>query len=148
MVECLLMQSGRPVLVLPCHGSPPDQCRSALVAWDGSREAARALHDAMPLLRQAHRVTVLSVERVCTAARQPDTDVVAHLARHGISVTVARVTVEDLAVSEVLLNHAADMGADLLVAGGYGHSRLREAVFGGVTRDLLRHMTIPVLFSH
>jgi nucleotide-binding universal stress UspA family protein len=63
-------------------------------------------------------------------------------------VTVARVTVEDLAVSEVLLNHAADMGADLLVAGGYGHSRLREAVFGGVTRDLLRQMTIPVLFSH
>ena len=136
------------MLVVPCFGKHRALPQSILIGWDGSREAARALHDAMPFLQQARSVTVLSLERLTSDQDLPDTGVAAHLARHGIAVTAARSSTDGLEISDALLDCAADIGAGMLVAGSYGHSPLREAVFGGVTRELLQHMTLPVLFSH
>ncbi len=148
VLRCLLLDSGRPVLVVPCFGKHRASHRSILVGWDGSREAARAVADAMPYLQEARSVTVLSLERSTTGQALPDTAVAAHLGRHGINVAAAHSKTDGLAISHALLDYAADIGADMLVAGSYGHSPIREAVFGGVTRELLQHMTLPVLFSH
>ena len=117
------------------------------MAWNANREAARAVHDAMPLLTHAESVVVLSVdpqdERHFAGA-----DIATHLARHGVNVEARRSVAPNIPIGDELLNMASDLGSDLMVMGAYGHSRLREAVFGGVTRHLLRHMTIPVLMSH
>jgi nucleotide-binding universal stress UspA family protein len=148
VLDRLLAESGRPVVVVPCFGHYNATWSSILIGWDGSREAARAVHDAMPFLKHAKQATVFSLEGPEQDIDLPDTDIAASLGRHGIAITAARSTSGEIAISDALLNYAADTGADLLVVGGYGHSPLREAVFGGVTRELLRHMTVPILFSH
>jgi nucleotide-binding universal stress UspA family protein len=125
--------------------------RRAIVAWDGSREAARAAHDALPLLRLAEEAIVLIVDARDLGARagqQPGADVAAHLARHGVGARVKRVTSGGTGIGELILAQAGEEGADLLVMGGYGHSRLREMLVGGVTRHVLEHTTVPVLFAH
>jgi nucleotide-binding universal stress UspA family protein len=148
LIESALFGSGRPILVVPYIFEEPGKLEMVLVAWDGSQAAARALGDSLPLLAQAKRVRVVTVEGV----REPANDhwrkeVVRHLKRHGIEAE-ADTLVSAGDTANTLLSHAADSGADLIVMGGYGHSRIREIVLGGVTREILRSMTIPVLMSH
>lgn len=151
LVEAAFMGSGRPALVIPYIGPravPPER---VLAAWDGSREAARALNDALPLLARAKEVALLIIDPETLGDRVgqvPGADIAAHLARHGIAVTVKTAPSGGLDPGDVLLSVAADEATDLLVMGGYGHSRLRELVLGGTTAHILKHMTLPVLFSH
>jgi nucleotide-binding universal stress UspA family protein len=149
--EAVLLGSGRPALVVPYIGAADTAARRVLVAWSGTREAARALNDALPLLVDADQVTVLSInpERgIAGEGDVPAADIAHHLARHGIKAEAAYTVSEDIAIGDAILSRAADLGCDLIVMGGYGHSRARELVLGGATRNLLRHMTVPVLISH
>ena len=146
-----MLSSGRPVLVVPDVGRFAGTGQNILVGWKSSREAARALHDALPLLQAARSVKILAINPaggIAEGGEHPATDVVRHLSRHGVRAEATHTIAGDLSEGEVLLNEAADMSADLIVVGGYGHSRMRELVFGGVTRTLLSTMTMPVLFSH
>lgn len=147
--EELVLAVGRPVLVIPRYGSFPRVGGQVLVAWNGSREATRAVHDALPLLCRADRVAVLSIDPGGDADRRvPGADIALHLARHGVTVRTESISGADIAVGELVLSYAADHEIDLIVMGAYGHTRLREMVLGGATRTLLRHMTVPVLLSH
>lgn len=151
LLEAALFTSGRPVLVVPFAGRFETLGQRVLIGWNAKREAARAVHDALPLMKGAHSVSVLVVNPqpgTDLHGEEPGADIAQHLARHGVKVTVERVVAPDLGADDALLNRAAESGADLIVIGGYGHSRLRELVLGGVTRGLLRHMTVPVLMSH
>jgi nucleotide-binding universal stress UspA family protein len=153
LVEKVLLTSGRPVLVMPhvLAATHPDQPHHILIGWDGSRAAVRAVHDAMPLLRHAKRVTIMSIadgKGDGGIPLSPATDIAPHLARHDVRVEAASVPREEAGVAATLLRQAAELHADLLVAGGYGHSRLREFVLGGATRQILLEMTVPVLLSH
>jgi nucleotide-binding universal stress UspA family protein len=137
-------------LVVPYIGRYPDPGRNAVISWKAGRESARAVFDSLPLLRGAETVQILEIkergdERPALA---PDTSIAAALARHGIKPSVRTSIAGELSVGDEILSRLADMGADLLVMGAYGHSRMREMVFGGVTRHISRHMTVPVLFSH
>jgi nucleotide-binding universal stress UspA family protein len=147
--ESIVMGCGRPALVVPIYGKFPRVGDCVLVAWNRTREATRAVHDALPILARAKTVMILEVNP--PADRQPHVagaDVALHLARHGVKAEVEAAAVSDIEVGPTILSRAADLGADLLVMGAYGHSRLRELTLGGVTRHLLKHMTIPVLMSH
>lgn len=147
--EDLLFGSGRPVLVVPRYGRFERVGEHVLIAWNGSAEAARAVHDAFPFLARAARVTVLAVNpETELTGRWSEEEIARHLARHGFEVTIDRASSREVDAGNLLLNFAADNGADLLVMGGYGHSRLREFVFGGVTRVILDSATLPVLMSH
>lgn len=143
----MVLRSGRPVVVFPHVGAPNPPGRRILIAWNASREAARAVGDAMPLLERSDQVTVLSVNPE-GIGDLPGADIARHLARHDIRADVQHSTASQIDAGDVLLNHVADHGIDLVVMGAYGHSRLREMVLGGVTRHLLAHMTVPVLMSH
>jgi nucleotide-binding universal stress UspA family protein len=146
-----IMTSGRPVLAVPFAGEFPTIGERVLVAWNASREAARAVNDALPLLMNAKQVTVLAINPQRGVGGQgdvPAADIALHLARHGLKTEAAHTVAKDIADGEVLLSYAADIGADLIIAGAYGHSRARELVFGGATRRLIAEMTAPVLFSH
>jgi nucleotide-binding universal stress UspA family protein len=145
--EDLVLSAGRPALIIPYIGAPNGIGKNVIVAWNASREAARAVADAMPLLEQAEKVKVV-VAGAEPIGDLPGADIAVHLARHGINVGVHRAVVDDIDVGDVLLNRVTDLGADLMVMGGYGRSRLRELVLGGATRHILEHMTIPVLMSH
>jgi nucleotide-binding universal stress UspA family protein len=149
IIEAALFESGRPLLIVPyVHKSVPRLDR-AMVCWDGSRSAARAVGDALPLLVHAKAVEVVSVLGDRGKSDEiPGADIGAHLARHDLEVEVKRIPSIDGDVMDAILSHAADMGADLLVMGGYGHSRLREFILGGVTRGILRTMTVPTVMSH
>lgn len=147
----LLLSCGRPVLLIPYIGAGKTLGQRVVVAWDTSREAARAVRDALPILKQASSVTVVSVNpRPADLGHGdvPGADVALYLARHGVKVDVQRIETRDVDVGNALLSHVAGEAADLLVMGGYGHSRLREIVLGGATRTILHEMTVPVLMSH
>lgn len=148
-VEWTLHDSGKPVLVLPYTTERPLPMRTVLVAWKESREAARALSAALPLLRQAQQVHVVMWNDSPSAHSAADAaPLLACLQRHGV---VAEVHSQGPATSQLgdhLLSLAADLGAELLVMGCYGHARIREWVTGGVTRTVLASMTLPVLMSH
>jgi nucleotide-binding universal stress UspA family protein len=151
ILETVLFDSGGPVLAIPFAGKFTTIGKRVLVGWNASREASRAVHDALPLLAKAESTTVFlaNPKRGLGAhGDEPGADIARHLARHGLKVDVAKAAADDVSDSTLLLNHASDMGADLLVMGAYGHSRLREFILGGVTRSLLREMTVPVLLSH
>ena len=147
MVDDLILVSGRPVLVIPYIGAPARIGRKVVVAWNASREAARAVADAMPILEAAESVEVFVVEPN-GIGDAPGADIAEHLARHGVNAVASRTAGMDIDVGDVLLNQISDSGADLIVMGGYGHSRMRELVLGGATRHILQHMTVPVLLSH
>jgi nucleotide-binding universal stress UspA family protein len=137
--------------VIPFAGDFPVIGEHVLVAWNASREATRAVADALPLLSRARAVTVLAINPrhgIGGHGDVPAADIALHLARHGVRAEAAHTIATDIPDAEALLSYAADIGADLIVAGGYGHSRARELVFGGVTRSLLKEMTVPVLLSH
>lgn len=145
-----VLHCARPVLILPYAGRFERVGEQALVAWDGSMEASRAITGALPLLRRASKVT-LAVFNPSAAysvhGEQPGADLALYLARHGVAVEVAQQATE-LDIGNALLSLAADLGSDLLVMGAYGHSRLREVVLGGATRTVLASMTLPVLMAH
>lgn len=151
-VESVVLAGGRPVLILPYAGKVQKAFERILLAWDGSREAARAAADAMPFLQTAKTVRVVHVShgrRSSSLGPIPGMDIATFFARHGVNVEVsAERAVDDIDVGDVLISCAADMNIDLLVMGGYGHSRLQEWALGGVTRTVLESMTVPVLMSH
>jgi len=149
IAEAAMFESGRPVIVVPYIQKAPLALERVMICWDGSRAATRAIADAMPLLEKAGRVELVIVAN--ERGKQDEiegADMGAHLARHGLNVEVKRTVLGDIDVADVILSHAADAGTDFIVMGGYGHSRLREFVLGGVTRTILRSMTAPVLMSH
>jgi nucleotide-binding universal stress UspA family protein len=145
------MACGRPLLIVPYVGDFVSVGEHVLIAWDDTREATRALNDALPLLSAAKVVTVMTViakEKEFDRVHFPLQRVVGHLERHGVPARAEEAMRGDMAISDLLLSRAADLGADMIVAGAFHHSQLREALVGGVSRDLLRHMTVPVLMSH
>ena len=151
LIEAAFMDSGRPALVIPREHTAVLPPRRAIVAWDGSREAARAASDAIPLLQAAELVLILVVDARKVsggAGSPPGTELAVHLTRHGIKTEVRQVPSGGAGVTEVLLAQARDAAADLLVMGGYGHSRVREMLFGGTTRHILDHTTAPILLAH
>lgn len=149
IAEAALFESGRPVIVVPYIQKEPLKLDQVMVCWDGSRSAARAIGDAVPLLTRSKRVEIVVVAN--ERGKQDEiagADMGAHLARHGLNIEVRRTVLGDIDVADVLLSHAADAGSDFIIMGGYGHSRFREFVLGGVTRSIFRSMTAPVLMSH
>lgn len=151
ILEATLFGSGRPVLVVPYVGRFETLGRRVLVGWNASREASRAVHDALPLLAGASSVVVTAVNPrrgLDGHGDEPGADIALHLARHGLKVEVEHTVAPEIEAGELLLNRAAELSSDLLVVGAYGHSRLRETILGGVTRTLLKQMTLPVLLSH
>ena len=149
VIEAALFDSGRPVLIVPYIQRTPLKLDRVLVCWDGGRSAARAVGDAIPFLNRAKEVEVVIVQGDAGKSDElPGADIGEHLARHGLSVDVKRIVAAKGNVSDTILSHAADIGADFLVMGGYAHSRLREFILGGVTRGILGTMTVPVLMSH
>jgi nucleotide-binding universal stress UspA family protein len=148
IIEAALFETGRPVLVVPYIQKTGVKLDRVMVCWDGSRSAARAVADAMPLLQRAKTVEVVMASEHGRSDEVPGADIAQHLARHGLAVEVKQIVAPHVKTAHVLLSHAADTAADLLVLGGYGHSRLREFVLGGVTRTILQTMTAPALMSH
>ena len=149
MIEGALFDSGRPVLVVPYIQRTGLKLDRVMACWDGSRNAARAINDAIPFLTRAKTIDVITVGG---KTKKTDTiqgaDIAQHLARHGLNVELRNITAEDVDVHNVILSDAADHDTDLIVMGGYGHSRLREFVLGGATRGILSSMTVPTLMSH
>ncbi|HKN09659.1 MAG TPA: universal stress protein, partial [Pseudomonadota bacterium] len=145
--------SGRPVLIVPYIQTAPLSLDRVLVCWDGSRSAARAVGDAMGFLVQAKVTEIVIVTGEAAKSDElPGADVARHLARHvaqhGAKVEVKEIAATEIDVANTILSHAADASVDLLVMGGYGHSRMREFLLGGVTRGILSSMTVPTLMSH
>ncbi|MDQ0036877.1 nucleotide-binding universal stress UspA family protein [Variovorax boronicumulans] len=150
LAEQVLMEVGRPVLIVPSAGVFEGMPKNAVVAWDGSREAAMALQAALPALRRAARVTLVSLRHPRdedSAQRLLVPDMIQFLLRHGVQAR-AESDATEIDIADALLSRVSDLGADLLVMGGYSHSRLREWVLGGVTRQILSQMTVPVLMAH
>lgn len=151
LADHLVLEAGRPVLVVPFAGRFPQPGKRVMVAWNASREATRAVNDALPLLRQADSVRVIAINPNGGPAGHgdiPGADIGLHLARHGVKAEAEHIRADDIEVGDLLLSRLADEDIDLLVMGAYGRSRLRELVLGGATRQILRHMTVPVLMSH
>jgi nucleotide-binding universal stress UspA family protein len=149
IIEAALFDSGRPVLVVPYIQRDALKLDRVMVGWDGSRSAARAVADALPFLVRAKAVEVVVVANEPGKRDEiPGADIAHHLARHRVKAELHRIVSVDLDVANTILSHAADAGTDLIVMGGYGHSRLREFVLGGATRGILASMTVPTLMSH
>jgi len=147
--ETTLFESGRPMIMVPCIQKGPFKIDNVMICWDGSRAAARAVADAIPILGKSARVEIVIITN--EPGKQYDiegADIGQHLARHGLKVNVHRLPGGGIDVADALLSYAADSSADFMVMGGYGHSRLREFVLGGVTRSIFQSMTVPVLLSH
>jgi len=149
IVENALFSSGRPVLVVPYIQKAELTLDRVMVCWDASRNAARAIADAMPFLKRARVIDVVIVaSELIKSDEIPGADIGQHLARHDLKVEVRRIVSPDTDVASTILSHAADTAADFIVMGGYGHSRLREFILGGATRGMLQAMTLPTLMSH
>lgn len=150
MPDGVLLGSGRPTLIVPYVGVPKTFAKNVMIAWDDSAPATRAIHDALPLIVGADKVTVVAVNAETTGdhGEIPCADICLHLARHGIKAEAVSLHAEDVAVADILLARAFDLGCDLMVMGSYGHSRWREFVLGGATDQMLKSMTVPVFMSH
>lgn len=149
LAQEILFQSGGPVLFIPYTFKGTLQAKRVGICWDGSRLAARAVRDAMPLLEQATAITIITINEdkdVPADASAPH--LIRYLARLNVPTNISGVKAERANTQSSILSLAADESLDLLVMGGYGHSRLKETVFGGVTRDMLQSMTLPTLMSH
>lgn len=151
LAESALLNTGKPCLFIPYTGSFSTTVNNIMLAWDGSREAARAASDALPLLVEAESVEVVMIhsnKRNSQASKaMVDTDIARFLARHEVNVEMKEID-SDIDIGNTLLSHAADSGADLCVMGAYGHSRVHEWIWGGATRTILDTMTLPVFMSH
>ncbi len=151
MSEEVMLSSGRPVICVPYIGAHLIPCKTGMIAWDGSRASTRAVHDALPLLEQIEETIILVVnpEKFENFSdHEPGEGLAAHLANHGIKSRVKRIPAGEVSTSTIILNELANTGADILVMGGFGTSRLREIMLGGVTRTLFETMTVPVFMSH
>jgi nucleotide-binding universal stress UspA family protein len=149
-VPYVVINSGCPVLVVPSASAHAKTGSRALIAWNGSMEARRAVHDAIPLLKRAKIVDVAVFNPKSQAnihGQLPGADISLYLARHGINVDVKEEVIKS-DIGEALLSLATSLNSDLLVMGCYGHSRFRETLLGGVTHTILKSMTLPVLMSH
>lgn len=145
LVGDISLSAGLPVLAVPREGDYGSCGKKVLVAWTPRRESARAVREALPFLQRAERVLVLRANAPDDGA---DVEIGAYLARHGVEVDIMDVKAKDISVADAILNTASSEDCDLIAMGAYGHSRSREYVLGGVTRDILRHLTIPTLFAH
>ena len=149
VIEAALFESGRPVLIVPFIQKDRLKLDHVMVCWDGSRAAARAVGDAMPFLTRSGKASIVIADtHSAKSADLPGADIATHLTRHGVNVTIERIPVGKIDVSNTILSYAADTYPDLIVMGGYGHSRLREFILGGTTRGMLASMTKPTLMSH
>ena len=148
IIEAALFETGRPTLIIPYVQKDPLRLDHVLIGWDGSRSAARAVNDAMPFLRRAGAVEIAVVSASGKSDETPGAELVHHLAHHDVKAEIKQIVAPDADAANVLLSHAADSSATFMVMGGYGHSRLREFILGGVTRTILESMTIPTLMSH
>jgi len=150
--EEVMLKVGRPVLMVPVKGKDGPVGRRILIAWKDSREAVRAVFDALPFLIDADSVHILTVRHESrpdlSKASVPAADIAATLAHHDVHCEIIEVTGQDKSVGDEILKQVKDCGCDMVVMGGYGHSRLREIMLGGATRKLLDAMTVPVLMSH
>ena len=149
--ERVMFSSGRPVLFMPYIGAHHIPCRRGLIAWDGSKAATRAIHDALPLLEMMDKVVILvvdpqSIEHYTDS--KPGDALSVHLDAHGVNNEVLRVPKGETTTSTVILNELSNTGADILIMGGYGTPKFREVILGGVTRTLVECMTVPVFMSH
>ena len=147
MPQEILFESGGPVLFIPYTHKGPYDPKHVGIAWDGSRVAARAVRDAAPFLARAQAVTIICLNEV----PNPETSsaaLAAQLARRGVTAQIERMSADRTSIQPAILSIAADAGLDLIVMGGYGHSRLQERILGGVTRGMLQSMTVPTLMSH
>jgi nucleotide-binding universal stress UspA family protein len=150
-VEQVVMSAGRPVLVLPNKGKGLETLKEIVVGWDGSREAARAAFDSLPLLQAAKTVRIVSVDPQKKPENRksvPGADIAESLARHGVKAVAESYPTEGLDPGQALLRNANDAGAELVVMGAYGHSRLAEMIFGGATQFVMSRQNLPVLMSH
>jgi nucleotide-binding universal stress UspA family protein len=145
----IILRAGRPIIVTPHIKIDADSGSRIMMAWDGSRESARAMHDALPLLIAAEKVDVVTfAEAKSAAAKFASMDaVIAFLKEEGVNAEGESLVLNDISVGEAILNRVVDRGANMLVMGGYGQSRLREVVLGGVTRTILQQASVPVLMS-
>ena len=151
MIEACLFESGRPLFVVPYIQKDGLKLDRVVCCWDGSRAAARAINDGLPLLVKATAVDLLIVlnEKTNTAPNViRGAEMAKHLARHDVKVQIETIPAADIDVCSAILSYVADISATLIVMGGYGHAKLREVILGGVTRDMLKSMTVPVFMSH
>jgi nucleotide-binding universal stress UspA family protein len=151
MIETALFQSGRPLIVVPYIQKDGLKLDRVVCCWDGSRAAARAFNDALPLLTRANTVDLLIVLNEKTNSDNREirgVEIATHLARHDVKVQLQTVPAADIDVTNAILSYVADNSGTLIVMGGYGHARLREVILGGVTREMLKSMTVPVFISH
>lgn len=151
VVEAVLMQSGRPVLLAPSDWKLRSAIETVLIGWNASRECARSVADAMPFLERAKRIVLATVDARPSPwahGEAPGVDIATHLARHGLPVDLHNLDSAGATTGEALATAAQDLGADMIVTGGFGHSRLRQALFGGVTRTLIETAPAPLLLSH
>jgi nucleotide-binding universal stress UspA family protein len=150
LIEATLFESGRPVIVVPYIQKEGINLDRIVCCWDGSRAAARAINDAVPLLQKARAVELFIVanEKTGNGREIRGVAIGSHLARHGIKVEIVTLPAADIDVANVILSRVADCSASMIVMGGYGHSRFREFILGGATRGVLSTMTVPVFISH
>lgn len=147
IAEEIVVSSPRPVLIIPFAGNYKNFGSHVVVGWNNTRESSRALHDSFPFLEKAEKVTLLRVN--ATEDETYETEhIIAHLKRHGIDANFKSGHWPGISVGDAILDSLVDYSGNMLVLGAYGHSRLREMILGGVTRNILEHMTAPVLFVH
>jgi nucleotide-binding universal stress UspA family protein len=147
--EAVLFGSGRPVLMVPYIARAPIKADRVLICWDGSAPAARAVHNAMPFLRKAHAIDVVAVnENEDAAGHASSAALITHLARRDLAARPHRITANAANIHNAILSLAADNNTDLIVMGGYGHSRLREFILGSTTRGMFESLTVPAFIAH
>jgi len=149
MLEAVLFNSGRGCLFVPPAIKPQGEINHVLLAWRNRRETARAVSEAMPLMQKAGKVTIamVSEDEGQYGTEMPGADIARHLDRHGVNVEISHIT-NWSNIGDALLNEVDKVGAKMLVMGGYGHSRFREFILGGATRDILKNAQVPILMSH
>lgn len=148
MPQEILFQSGGPVLFIPNTHKGPFEPRRIGIAWDGSRLAARAVRDAASFLTRAHAIIIIGINESQEPTNASAAVLATHLARHGLVAQIERASADHADIQPIMLSIAADAGIDMIVMGGYGHSRWQERILGGVTRGMLQSMTVPTLMSH
>ena len=148
IIESMLFDSGIPVLIVPYIFNSKFSRKHAMIAWDGSKTAVRAIHASIPLLEYFEKTTVVMVQHNEQSDSQLGTDLANYLARHNAKVLVQTIKKPQVNTSSAILNYISDESVDLVIMGGYGHSRMRELILGGVTKGMLDSMTVPILMAH